>query len=82
MASPYGSVSPEGGLYGFTLFLTLHRDGVDSAYLPEERHLRWENLELPYLSSYLLVKPVSIVGLCWNDDIYQQFTYVSHTARA
>jgi len=83
MASPCGSVSPEGGIYGFTLFLTLRRDGLDSAYLPEELHLRIGELGGSHACPLtILVKPVSIFGLFYHDDIYWQFTYVSHTVRA
>lgn len=83
MASPCGSVSPEGGGYGLTLFRTVRRDGLGSAYLPEGRHLRMGELEGPHACPHtILVKPVSIFGLSYHDDIYQQFTCVSHTARA
>ena len=71
---PCGSVSPEGGVYGLTLFLDLRPGGLGSAYLPEEQRLRIGQRGSPIPVLLPFGQAFQRLWLVYNDDIYRQFT--------
>ncbi len=64
------------------MFRLNNMDGLDPAYPPVALIVRvppYKRRAARYVAFWL--KPVSIYGLYTRDDVYQQFTFVGHTAQ-
>jgi len=79
--APLAGCLPKGQRYGLTTFLDHHTTGVGSVFSPAALMTTYSQSKQEHPATYRLVNACQLLWHIKINDVYQQFTYITHASQ-